>query len=92
MVKKLFELSAIPARAFHQAMNAVMIPKIPAAFWTGRLTAPSTVSRWAIASNKKVISRQKNKLKKASVDFNVQTRSTVVKMNQLQMDFVSFRL
>lgn len=83
MVKKLLDVSAIPARAFHQAINAVIKPKIPAAFWTGRLTEPSTVLKCAIARSKNVMSRKKNRLKKARVDFKVQTRSKVVKMNQL---------
>lgn len=38
----------------------------------------------AIARSKKVISRKKNRLKKARVDFRVQTKSNVVKTNQLQ--------
>lgn len=83
MVKKLLDVSTMPARAFHQAMNAVIRPKIPAAFWTERLTPPSTVLKCAIARSKNVISRKKNRLKNARVDFMVQTRSSVVKINQL---------
>lgn len=83
MVKKLLDVSAIPARAFHHAINAVIRPKIPAAFWTERLTPPSTVLKCAIARSKKVMSRKKNRLKNARVDFMVQTKSNVVKINQL---------
>lgn len=92
MVKKLLDSSAMPARAFHQAMNAVIKPKIPAAFWTARLTPPSTVLKCAIARSKYVKSRKKKRLKKARVDFKVQTRSSVVKINQLQLRKVSLAL
>jgi hypothetical protein len=38
--------------------------------------------RYAIAKSMKVMSRVKNRKKKATVDFNVQTRRRKVKMNQ----------
>lgn len=81
-MKKLFDLSSIPARAFHHAINAVINPKIPAAFVIGALVEPSAPCwKWATVRSRKVMSRKKNSEKKARVDLNVQIRQRVVKMN-----------
>lgn len=83
MVKKLFEVSAIPASAFHQAMKAVIRPKTPAVLLMGTLIPPSTGMKCAMARSRKVMSRKKNKLKKARVDLRVQKRRIVVNTHQL---------
>lgn len=83
MMKKLFEVSAIPARALYQAKKAAANPKPPPALTQEGLGWSSEFSyMYAMASMRKARSRVKKRRKNARVDFKVQTRSTVVKINQ----------
>jgi hypothetical protein len=81
-VKKLLFDSSIPAAAFHQATNAVIRPKIPAALVQPTWGDPSALSwKCATARRRKVMSRKKKSEKKARVDLKVQIRQMKVKMN-----------
>lgn len=82
-VKKELDFSSIPAKAFHQAMKAVINPKIPAALFNPTWTCPSSSLKWAMVRRRKVMSRKKKRAKKARVDLKVQRRHMKVKMNHL---------
>jgi hypothetical protein len=84
--KKLLLLSSMPANAFHQAMNAVINPRIPPAFMHLAWGTPSVCCKCPIASRRKVKSRKKKSAEKARVDFRVHMKHMKVKMNQLCTD------
>jgi len=75
-VKKLLDDSAIPASAFHHAINAVIIPKTPAACCVEVLFMNS-----AMANSMKVMSKKKNNEKNASVDLSVHRTRINVNIN-----------
>jgi len=76
-------VSAIPARALYQPAKAANSPKYPPALVIGTLGIPSlSKEKLAIIRRRKVMSRNKNKRKKATVDRRVQINKRVVKMNQ----------
>lgn len=81
MMKKLFDVSAMPARALYQAANAARIPKAPPALMQDVLGCPPEGWRYPMASRRNARSSVKNKKKKATVDLNVQNKRRVVKMN-----------
>ena len=79
----LFESSRIPASALYQAKNAASSAKKPPAFSTGVFTMPAASGcKYAIPRSMKAISREKNRLKKATVERSVASRSRKVNMNQ----------
>lgn len=83
MMKKLLEVSAIPAKALYQAKKAAARPKAPPPRMRPVLGSPAAFSyMYAHASRRNAMSRVKKSRKKASVDLKVQTSRMVVKMNQ----------
>lgn len=83
VVTHLLEVSAIPARALYQANRAARRPNAPPAMvrpWCGFPSASSL--RYEMARKRKARSRVKKREKNATVDFRVQSRRMVVKMNQ----------
>lgn len=78
----LLDVSAIPANALYQAINAVMTPKIPPALLMLAFKPPTSVC-WnrAIARSRNVMSKKKNSEKNATVDFSVHRRRMVVKIH-----------
>lgn len=82
MIKKLLEVSAIPARALYQAANAANIPKAPPARMQPVFGAPvEPTCRYPIANIRNAMSRVKKRKKNATVDFSVQMRRRKVKIN-----------
>lgn len=77
-------LSWIPAKALYQAAKAAKKPKRPPVFCRAReaVALPKSAAYCSMARKKKARSRKKKRRKKATVDRRVQSRSTVVKMNQ----------
>lgn len=82
MMKKLLDVSAIPASALYQAKKAARTPKAPPARVRPVFGSPAAFSyMYAQASKRNVMSNVKKSKKKARVDFRVQKSSSVVKIN-----------
>lgn len=81
MMKKLFEVSAIPASALYQARKAAIIPKAPPARVRPILAPAAPGYRYDRARKRNAKSSVKNSRKKASVDLSVHMSKIVVKIN-----------
>jgi hypothetical protein len=77
----LLELSAIPASALYQAVNAASNPNAPPAVIHAEFGALPLFCRYPMPRSKKAMSSVKNRKKKATVERSVQIRRIVVKMN-----------
>lgn len=82
MMKKLLDVSAIPANALYQAKNAAMRPNEPPALIAVGFGALAAVSfMYPIAKQRNARSSVRKSKKNATVDLRVQRRRTVVKTN-----------